>query len=149
MMSFTKRTVRKAPPTPDEVLIRRVALGLVLVLGLYGLVWMVLSGLGGTGHADFPLFGERAATVFGSMPHLTYLMLGIYTGLVWLNLIGLFLRSRWCLLALVIAVPWHLVMWLRIAFNPYMPAWPGLVFVILGVAALVLQLMLDHRRLLH
>ncbi|MAK64546.1 MAG: hypothetical protein CMF75_07400 [Maricaulis sp.] len=134
--------------TLEEIRLRRLAIGSISVLAAYCVFWMLVGGLTGTGTFRIQLFGDETDNVFNAMPWLTYAMLSVYAGLIFSSLVALLLHSRWCLAAMLIAIPWHLAMWSRVAFNPYMPAWPGLIFVALGVMTVLLQMALDRRGLL-
>lgn len=108
--------------------------------------WQVVRVLVQTGHGDFDLFGVEARIVIESIPRYTFSVLGVaYLVLTGLATIALALRRRITLVFLLGASLVHLVIWTRVASNPFQPGWPGVLFMTEEVLAIVLLVDMARR----
>jgi hypothetical protein len=142
-----KRVTAKPPPDAWSIWARRaifVCLGLVF---LQASAWQIAGLLVKLGRADFAMFGTDSSMVIESMPAFTMgFVAGVFKALILTVLVLLALGRKRARTVLLVAVGLHLMIWVRVAFNPYVPAWPGLVIFTLEMIALVLLSMLSNRR---
>lgn len=98
------------------------------VVFLQASAWQVAGLLVVLGRDDFLIMGVEASMVIDAMPAFTMgIVAGVFQLLV-LTVLGLVaLRRKRAMAVLLAAVALHLVIWVRVSFNPYVPAWPGLI----------------------
>lgn len=90
--------------------------------------WQVAGALVKLGRDGFLIFGVEASMVIGAMPAFTMgIVAGLYQLLILTVLMLVALRRKRAMAVLLAAVALHLVIWVRVSFNPYVPAWPGLI----------------------
>ncbi|MAK64545.1 MAG: hypothetical protein CMF75_07395 [Maricaulis sp.] len=91
-------------------------------------VWQVAGALVKLGRDGFLIFGVEASMVIGAMPAFTMgIVAGLYQLLILTVLVLVAFRRKRAMAVLLAAVALHLVIWVRVSFNPYVPAWPGLI----------------------
>ncbi len=138
---------RRDSPGAFEKWARRavfVCLGLIF---LQACAWQIAGGLVKLGYSDFLIFGVDAAMVIGAMP--TYILGGVaavFQALILLSIVQVALRRRRAMVLLGAAALLHLLIWVRVSFNPYVPAWPGLVIFTAEMVSMILLSMLAARR---
>lgn len=147
MTQDEQRVTAKPPPDAWSIWARRaifVCLGLIF---LQASAWQIAGLLVKLGRADFVLFGTDASIVIESMPAFTMgFVAGVFQVLILGVLVLLALGRKRARTILLVAVGLHLLIWVRVSFNPYVPAWPGLVIFTAEMIALVLLSTLSNRR---
>ena len=111
-------------------------LGLVL---LQASAWQVAGVLVILGQDDFLIFGTDASMVIEAMPAYT---MGIVAGVYQAMIVGVIalvgMRRKRAISLLLVATGLHVLIWVRVSFNPYVPAWPGLIIFTAEMLSLVL-----------
>lgn len=111
--------------------------------------WHIVHILVLIGHGGFDLFGVEARIVIEAMPRYTFSVLGVaFLVLICLAIDALARRRRIALVFVLLASLVHLVIWIRIASNPFQPGWPGTIFVVEEILAIVLLIDMSRGNLL-
>ncbi|WP_203293501.1 hypothetical protein [Maricaulis parjimensis] len=111
--------------------------------------WQVAGALVVLGYDEFQIFGTDARMVIDAMPTFTMgFAAGTFQACILAVFILLLARRKRAMHVLLGAAILHVLIWVRVSFNPYVPAWPGLVIFTSEVICMVMLSMLANRRLL-